>query len=446
MKRILSIILSLSFSIGCMIVSTISTAAYRGDKTENCAYALYELGLFKGTSVKADGTPVFSLEKRPTRAQAIIMLVRLLGKEKAAQDGTWNIPFNDVTDAAKPYIGYAYANGLTKGKSETYFGAAEFISANQYLTFLLRALGYESGVDFDVSAPWKLSNKIGLTFNDYSKNGLDFTRGTVAVLSVSALTTYIKSGENSLIGKLCDEGAIDSQQIKDSEAKYIVTLADGISISDGAGQELDTLLGRIGAVKLSTPTNLTSYRNYDGYAYVSWDNPDSLWMNVFVADNPNGPFTSGCETNGSTTKIEADKNTKYVKIRATKAIKTNGRYTYEWSDFTDPISLETDTTPDVNRSYTATYKGSAVYYPGSINNPLLYVDTAYHAALGYLKYPAMAYTNSSDIIMIFYADDANSDLCVSGYIYACNAFGVYQRESYHVIFRGGNLSNYYVLM
>lgn len=221
----------------------------------------------------------------------------------------------------------------------------------------------------------------------------------------------------------------------------------GISVLDGAGQELETLFGRIGAVRLATPSGLTSYRSYEGDSYVSWENPESLWVDIYTSVRQNGPFESCCETNGSNATVTADENAKYIKLRATKAThKSDGTYIYEWSDFTDPISLETDTTPLADRSYTTIFKDSTVYYPGSVVNPLLYVSTAYSEALARLKYPEMAYTKSSDLILLFYGDDNSTDLCVSGYIYACNAFGIYKKEHYMVVFRNGNIGNYYVMM
>ena len=44
----------------------------------------------------AGGTPIFALEQTPTRNQAVIMLVRLPGKEQEALSGTWALPFADV--------------------------------------------------------------------------------------------------------------------------------------------------------------------------------------------------------------------------------------------------------------------------------------------------------------------------------------------------------------
>ena len=42
---------------------------------------LHEVGLFQGTGVTASGAPVYELDRTPTRAEAAVMLVRLLGKE-----------------------------------------------------------------------------------------------------------------------------------------------------------------------------------------------------------------------------------------------------------------------------------------------------------------------------------------------------------------------------
>ena len=67
------------------------------------AEALHDLGLFQGTGTNADGTPIYDLDKTPTRNQALIMLVRLLGKEAEAKAGAWDIPFTDVSEGMKPW-------------------------------------------------------------------------------------------------------------------------------------------------------------------------------------------------------------------------------------------------------------------------------------------------------------------------------------------------------
>ena len=96
-KRLLCMILTL-----VLIFSLIPSATAASDESTAAAEALYELGRFKGTGTNPDGTPIFDLDKTPTRNQAIIMLVRLLGKEDEAKAGTWDIPFTDVSDAMRP--------------------------------------------------------------------------------------------------------------------------------------------------------------------------------------------------------------------------------------------------------------------------------------------------------------------------------------------------------
>ena len=147
MKKIIFLMLTLS-----MLFCLVPSASAASDEANEAAEALYDLGLFKGTGTNPDGTPIFDLDKTPTRNQAVIMLVRLLGKEEDALAGEWELPFTDVAkgSTAYPYIGYAYANGLTSGTTTTTYSGTAPIKANQYITFVLRALGYESGKDFQV--------------------------------------------------------------------------------------------------------------------------------------------------------------------------------------------------------------------------------------------------------------------------------------------------------
>jgi len=184
-KKFLSLILALVLSF-----SLIPTAAAASEEATEAAETLYELGLFRGTGTNPDGTPIFDLDKPPTRNQAVIMLVRLLGKEQEALSGNWNLPFTDVPkdSTAYPYIGYAYANGLTNGTSATTYSGTNPIKSNQYIAFVLRSLGYTSGRDFQVGTSWKLANDIGLTNGEYDNNPASFTRGDVALISCQSLS------------------------------------------------------------------------------------------------------------------------------------------------------------------------------------------------------------------------------------------------------------------
>lgn len=176
---------------------------------EEAAQSLYEMGLFRGTGTEADGSPRFDLDRTLTRHEAAVMLVRLLGREQDAAAGSWEIPFSDVAEWARPYVGYAYANGLTTGTSESAYGGGQAVTASQYLTFLLRALGYESGTDFSWDRAWELSDTIGLTAGGYSAATTSFTRADAAAVSAAALRTAKKGTKKTLLDTLVTAGAVD---------------------------------------------------------------------------------------------------------------------------------------------------------------------------------------------------------------------------------------------
>lgn len=101
------------------------------------AETLQALGLFAGTQ---DG---LELERPATRAEAAVMLVRLLGQENEAQASNLPHPFIDVPEWADCYIGYLYEHNIAKGVSETDFGAEELATATQFATYILRALQFD---------------------------------------------------------------------------------------------------------------------------------------------------------------------------------------------------------------------------------------------------------------------------------------------------------------
>ncbi len=195
------------------------------------ANTLYELGLFQGTGMTANGRPNYSLHTAPTRAQAVTMLVRLLGRETEAKAGSWTLPFTDVEGWAQPYVGYAYANGLTKGLSETAFGSSAKVTVNQYLTFLLRALGYSSETDFAWNNAADYAASLGLRAGQDAAKKASFTRGDVAAISAAALAQPMKEGGQTLAQVLAQNGAIDSALA--AEYGYL-TPTDGVIDPSGS--------------------------------------------------------------------------------------------------------------------------------------------------------------------------------------------------------------------
>ena len=163
MKRLLALILAATLLLACAI-----PAQATDSRKVEAAAVLYDLGLFQGTGTNTDGTPDFSLDRAAKRAEGVTLLVRLLGIGEETLKNASDAPFSDVPGWAKPYVNFAYENDLTKGISADKLGANDAVTAAQYLTFVLRAMGYVSGEDFDWSAAWALTDRLGITHGEYN--------------------------------------------------------------------------------------------------------------------------------------------------------------------------------------------------------------------------------------------------------------------------------------
>jgi len=123
--------------------------------------ALVELDILRGTGESLE------LDRTPTRAEAVTMIVRLDGGEEAASKGGFEHPFTDVPEWADGYVGYAYENGITKGISDTLFDSDSPVTGQQYVTMVLRTLGYTDGDtyyghSFTYETPFELAESLGL--------------------------------------------------------------------------------------------------------------------------------------------------------------------------------------------------------------------------------------------------------------------------------------------
>lgn len=193
---VLLLVLVMILSVGtCSSLASVDPA-----EAENAAQNLFNMNLFQGVGQDAYGNPNFDLNRQPTRLEAVTMLVRLLGKESEAKALPYTAPFTDVDAWAKPYVNYAYQNGLVNGTSATTYGSSDKVTPSQYLTFILRSLGYSSSTDFAWDRAWELSDKIGITSGQYDKNSY-FSRGDVAIISNNALYASCKDSYISLKDK-----------------------------------------------------------------------------------------------------------------------------------------------------------------------------------------------------------------------------------------------------
>ena len=172
------------------------------------AAALKELHLFRGT-LTGYGQG-FDLEAAPTRLQALIMFIRVLGEEQQALAWTGTTPFRDVargTEAEK-YVGYAYERGYTNGYSATEFRPAGAVNASQYTEFVLRAMGYSSAANTNLADVFDRAMNAGvLTAGEASMLQRDrFLRAELVYISYYALDALLPNSSRTLADQLMDAG------------------------------------------------------------------------------------------------------------------------------------------------------------------------------------------------------------------------------------------------
>ncbi len=185
---------------------------------QSAAASLAEIGVLRGNGVD------FALDRAPTRLEAAVMLVRLLGAENEAitqfsEEITTN-PFSDVPDWGVPYVAWLYAQNLTRGTSAATFSPSSNCRTKDYIVFILRALGYsEASEDFTSETALSLAESCG--FYTSSLFPQNFKRGDLATLTYVSLFSKVKgSSTETLLNSLVKKGAITSSAAQKLQNQY----------------------------------------------------------------------------------------------------------------------------------------------------------------------------------------------------------------------------------
>ena len=187
------------------------------------ASALKTLHLFKG-SFTGYGQG-FDLEKAPTRLQALIMFIRVLGEEEEALAWSGTTPFKDLEKGsqAEKYVGYAYEKGYTNGYTATAFKPAGAVNAYQYTEFVLRALGYSSIANTNLADTLDRAQTAGvLTAGEAAMLQRDpFLRAELVYISYYALDAAMAETGVTLGQTLETKGVFTEREYR--EARELVT-------------------------------------------------------------------------------------------------------------------------------------------------------------------------------------------------------------------------------
>ena len=158
-----------------------ATPAVKLSNTQK-ADALKAQGLFKGTE---NG---YELDRTLTRSEGVTMMIRLLGKEDKALTSSYTPVFDDVAkdDWYYGYVMCAYNNSIVMGTSSTEFTPDRDISAKEFTTLVLRALGHETAAPENA---FLMAQNAGLLTSDEAaalESKPDFTRGDMVSIAYTA--------------------------------------------------------------------------------------------------------------------------------------------------------------------------------------------------------------------------------------------------------------------
>lgn len=211
MRKIIALILLIVVSYTMLCTTALSATDPRYTKE---AMTLNSLGLFSGTGVDSKGNPVFELDRPATRIEAIVILIQLIGKQDEALSTTAANPFTDVPGWAEKYAAYAYENGISGGIGGNKFGSADKVTQNQFITFILRALGYsDKEGDFSYAKAYEKAEEIGLISKGLpADKESPFLRDDCVKISFDALGMHKKDSGLRLIDSLAADGSVSRQK------------------------------------------------------------------------------------------------------------------------------------------------------------------------------------------------------------------------------------------
>jgi len=214
----LTLILSLAVTASAETQSNFATSDefIESNTTLERAEILKELGLFKGTNKG------FELDRAPTRVEAIVLLLRTIGEANQATikkilEGFPDHPFADVPSWADDYVSYAYNRNYTHGVSATKLGSSDTVTPEQFITFMLRALGYNDMLgDFNWEDSIQKAEELNIIpANKYHKD-MVFLRGDCVDIIFNLLTVYLKDEDVTLVESLCRNSTVSV----DTACKY----------------------------------------------------------------------------------------------------------------------------------------------------------------------------------------------------------------------------------
>ncbi|MDD3654722.1 MAG: serpin family protein [Desulfotomaculaceae bacterium] len=185
---------------------------------ENKADILNQIGLFKG---RYNG---YELDKPVSRAEAITMVLRMIGEENEVVLSSGRREFSDVEPShwAMTNIGYAAHKGYINGTSEITFEPERGVTGREFVKMLLSGMGYQG---ITIEDAYEAGIKYALLDNNYTKlavstDGYQLIRNDVVNICYSSL--LVKTAE----GKFLKDLLIEKEIVKKQDLNKLILCVD----------------------------------------------------------------------------------------------------------------------------------------------------------------------------------------------------------------------------
>ena len=188
-----------------ILVFVLSLPCVTFAKENEYAKLLYEMGIIYGTD---NG---FEEERTLTRAEAIAVVVRLLGEEESIDCRDFEQKFTDVPENhwAFGYVMYCYQNNITYGTGEDTFSPDSEIDARQFVALVLRTMGYSAPYEDTMEKAVECQLFNSDVQKDFETN--KFTRGDMFYTLYRSLKTQ-RNDKTLMADYLAEKGVISKKQ------------------------------------------------------------------------------------------------------------------------------------------------------------------------------------------------------------------------------------------
>lgn len=194
-KKFLLLVLCVGLLSAVLALQAFAFTDISDEDTALSVATLESMGIVTGTSA-TKYSPSLTL----TRAQICTMIVRTMGLENSVSSYVHQGLFRDVKSNMwhAGYVNLAYNKGIISGYGNGYFGPDDTVTYGQFVTILLRLLGY---TEKDVGKLWPadyiiFASDLGMDENVHLSANDAVTRGDAAILLYNTLQTKAKGASS----------------------------------------------------------------------------------------------------------------------------------------------------------------------------------------------------------------------------------------------------------